>query len=123
MDLQSAIDAAATDAAKKFVLVAQGSYYADPTKKDRTKSFILKNGVKIYGGFDPNSSSLKRYRDVSILEGKLASYGNTYQLLKGQSLNNTSILDAFLIQNASGSPNGSGSGLYLYDNSSPSLKT
>lgn len=121
MDLQAAINAAAADATKEFVLVAQGSYYADLAKDDITKSFELKSGVKIYGGFNPSDMNAARDLKGSILEGKLTASKNTKQILMGNNLSDTTYIDGFLIQNATSADDIKGGGLSLSGNSKPNL--
>lgn len=130
LDLQSAIDAAFADANKDTVLVAQGSYFADPDKTNQEKFFELKSGVKIYAGFEKNTDLNKRTSNVSILEGKLSNSLNSKLLLKGENLANTTVVDGFLIQNALNADAGTSTdkpenyikgGALLLVNSSPKL--
>lgn len=144
LDLQTAINKAYRHSTKKFVLVAQGSYYADPNKIDISKSFELKDGVKIYGGFETNNLDIKkiltkqRKFGTSILEGNLGNGTNTQLIVKGKNLSSNTILDGFTIQNALNADDGfdstentdtdeeidciniNGAGFYLLD-SSPTL--
>lgn len=124
--LQDAIDKAFAATPKKLVLVANGSYFADHKKTSKEKSIILKDGVKIYGGFDPTKADAARNLQVSILEAKMSDELVSKILVKGIGLSATSLLDGFLIQNAlnredlSNSSNRNCAGINL-NNSSPIL--
>lgn len=102
--LQDAIDKAfAATPDKKIVLVAKGSYYADPLQTTLEKSFELKDGVKIYGGFDTENPDAPRNLQASILEADMGNDHKTKILLKAQGVSNSSLLDAFVLQNADNS--------------------
>ncbi|MEY4928162.1 MAG: hypothetical protein RI894_2600 [Bacteroidota bacterium] len=140
-DLQSAINAAVGG---DEIWVAAGSYKptqdpfgstapADP----RNKTFTLKNGVKIYGGFFGNESTVaERYGSASTLSGDIGTAGdatdNAYHVLLSVSDAATTVLDGFTI--SGGNANGgtpitvetktisstSGGGMYN-NSSSPTL--
>lgn len=106
LDLQTAIDKVAKDDSLEFVLVSEGVYYADPSKKDFAKFIRLKDGVKIYGGFDSKSKKLTRYAKTSIFEGRLLEktpikpgvFSKT--IFAGENLaSGKNIIDGFVIQN------------------------
>lgn len=114
----------ALENAQKYqtILVAKGSYYADFNRKNTDATFVLKNNIRIYGGFDPSDPKKARDLKASILEGKLNSNLNTKLLVKGENLDNTTVLDGFTIQNSLNSGKDvSGAGMYL-QNSNPILK-
>ena len=131
-DLQNALSiASATDQ----IWVAKGTYYPTSTS-DRTISFIMKNGVSIYGGFlGLSSETLITQRDwknnVTILSGDIGTptlvSDNSYHVVsnnfQANPLTNTAILDGFSIVsgNANGtSPHDSGGGM-LNISASPTL--
>jgi len=114
-DLQPAIDAASTG---DIIRVAQGLYLpttarlaADP----RTKSFILKDGVQIMGGFLAGTHTREPKLYPSIMSGDLDMNdinkdgnfinetwetevgNNAYSVVFGENLSNTTILDGFII--------------------------
>lgn len=116
-------DALENAASGQTILVAQGSYYADPAKTDKAKSFKLVEGVKIYGGFATDSDYKNKPRnfEASILEGKLGENSKTRQIITGENLTNATVLDGFLIQNAFNDDSSKeGAALYL-KNSSPKI--
>ncbi|MGB8982233.1 MAG: clostripain-related cysteine peptidase, partial [Anaerolineales bacterium] len=85
------------------IWVMAGTY--KPTDgTDRTISFVLKNGVALYGGFD-GTETLRAQRDpgrhVSILSGDLGIVGtttdNSYHVVVGSGTDGTAVLDGFTI--------------------------
>jgi len=132
--LQSALTAAVSN---DQIWVAKGTY-KPTTDTDRTKSFQMKNGVTIYGGFagtETASSQRTNYgvgdANETILSGDIGTVGattdNCYHVIYNPDLttdiNNSAILDGFTIKggNADGaSPHNSGSGVYNAS-SSPTL--
>jgi parallel beta-helix repeat protein len=132
-DLQAALDVALVE---DEIWVAEGIYR--PTVEhggtgDRYKSFQMKNGVAIYGGFAGIESSLEE-RDwvnhVTILSGDLGTEGdasdNSYHVFYHPdelALDGSAVLDGFTITggNADGAewPSTHGGGLYNSYASSP----
>ncbi len=120
-DLQSALNSTCPDITQ--IWVAAGTYY--PTSgADRNVSFVMKNGVAIYGGFegteDPLSFDLADRDFVTnetILSGDLlgddgndfANYSdNSYHIIRNSSaIDKTAILDGFSI--SGGNADGPGS--------------
>ena len=87
------------------VWVAAGTY--KPTSgSDRTKSFEMKNGVTIYGGFPATGNPTMNDRDwtthVSILSGDIGVVGdrsdNSYHVFWNTFLSSAAILDGFTIR-------------------------
>ncbi len=119
-DLQAMIDAAGTTE----VWVAAGTY-KPTTGTDRTVSFVMKNGVAIYGGFNGTETQLSQ-RDwetnVTILSGDIGTVGdnadNSYHVIfnNNNGLDSTAILDGFTITggnaNDSTLPHSFGGGMY-----------
>src|SRR5512136_2310438 len=135
-DLEPALAAAL---AGDQIWVAAGTY--KPTAVhggvgDRFKSFQMKNGVALYGGFDPSVGVIAfEDRDwvsyVTILSGDLGTVGdpadNCYHVFchpAGTNLNNTAILDGFTVTGGNASelswPDFAGGGMFN-DGSSPAL--
>ena len=149
--LQDAINTAATNSCVKQVWVAKGTYYpttdstgnASPTD-NRTKTFFIKNGIAIYGGFAGNE--LLGYnlslRDITnnqtILSGDVdgtsdvvsgsgqaltitGNAGNAYHVVFNSQVIGTTVLDGFTVTggnaNGSTSVDRNGGGIYN-DNSS-----
>ena len=127
ISLQSALTNAAVVSGDQ-VWVATGVYSPGSLS---TSSFVLKNGVKIYGGFAGGETSLSQRNystNVTILSGGANPpiSSNSYHVVADSSstLNSTTTLDGFTIQNgyASGAAsNAYGAGIYLHSNSSPTL--
>jgi predicted outer membrane repeat protein len=117
------------------IWVAAGTYY--PTSgTDRSISFVMKNNLAIYGGFDGTEDPLTfdlADRDFvaneTILSGEIGDQGttadNSYTVVSGTGTNATAILDGFTITagnaNAGGGtvPDSRGGGMFIGDNSSP----
>jgi len=91
------------------VFVAKGNYNVGST------SFIMKNNVEIYGGFDPDNE-IDDLSDTRILPNETAFEGS---VLNGENqrpviwnydngLNNTAILDGFTVKNGNNNDNAGG---------------
>lgn len=100
-DLQSALSAASFG---DEIWVAAGTYLPT-TGSSRTVSFVMKNGVAVYGGFN-GTETLRSQRDfnsnATILSGNIGSPGsqtdNTHRIVTAQSVNNLTILDGFQLK-------------------------
>lgn len=108
LDLQQAL---AVSGAGDTIWVAKGIYY--PTNGiDRNISFVLRNGVHLYGGFAGTESDLTQ-RDfqlnITTLSGNIGAppgNDNSYHVLLGAGLDSTTVLDGFVV--SGGMANGSG---------------
>ena len=105
-DLQTAMDAARNCINITQIWVAAGTYLPTTTT-DRTLSFILINGVSIYGGFPNTGTPTFAQRNLSsnktILSGDIGVSGtitdNSYHVINNPSGTlNTAVLDGFTIQ-------------------------
>lgn len=120
-DLQAMINASATG---EEVWVVAGTY--KPTQKllgistdNRDKTFILKAGVKIFGGFGGTETLLtERNMDtnVTILSGDLnsddvASMGDAYHVVASAGSSTGAVLDGFTIQHGFGDATSTVSGV------------
>lgn len=108
--LQSAIDAANSG---DEIWVAQSVYKPG---NNRTDSFVLKDGVTIYGGFAGNETSLEQRdsdKNITYLSGNIGKQrdqkDNNYTVVKLNS-GSTATLDGFAIQD--GNSNNRGGGVY-----------
>ena len=107
------------------IWVAKGTYR--PTlETDRTVSFILKNGVKMYGGFAGYETSISQRdikNNVTELSGDLGTQGNksdnSYHVVDISNTTGSSVLDGFSIShgNADIYSQRSGGGIYGYQSS------
>ena len=141
-NLQSALALAGSGAQ---IWVADGIYYPDEgtgqTDDDRTSTFSLKDGVKIYGGFAGGETSLSQRNpatNVAILSGDLQQNDsqqpiitniatvtgigdNAYHVVSSNGNPTTTLLDGFTITagNANGSvfPSNVGGGVYTFSTS------
>lgn len=113
------------------IWVAAGTYspeatppgYSQPTN-NRTWTFYIKNGVKLYGGFTGSETLLdqrNRTANPTILSGDIGQlnviYDNAYHVLTIDNADPTTIVDGFIIEkgraDGSSSPNYDvGGGLY-----------
>ena len=115
-NLQYAISVATNS---QEIWVMQGTYKPGTTRDD---TFILKNGVRYYGGFSGNESSLNQ-RDillnVTILSGDIGVLGNnadnSQHVVSANGANNATILDGFTI--TGGNSDVDGGGLYSINSS------
>jgi cysteine-rich repeat protein len=129
-DLQPALAAATSG---NEIWVAEGTY-KPTTTTDRTISFVMKNGVGIYGGFNGTETALSQRNwtmNVTTLSGDIGTVGvnsdNSYHVIFNDQngLDNTAILDGFTITggNANGNATqvlGFGGGI-LNLNASPKI--
>ncbi|MFA7444872.1 MAG: choice-of-anchor Q domain-containing protein [Flavobacteriaceae bacterium] len=94
------------------VFVATGNYNVG------ANSFIMKNGVEIYGGFDPDNN-IKTLDDERILpnrgtaEGSVLNGQNVRPVIwnvftSGTALNTSAVLDGFTVMNGLGDTDGGG---------------
>ncbi|MEM1326680.1 MAG: choice-of-anchor Q domain-containing protein [Bacteroidota bacterium] len=113
-NLQNALNAvSSSNPCETEIWVAQGTYYPDEgsgqTDNDRNASFVMKNNVGIYGGFD-GTETMRYQRDfaanVTILSGDIdqndgtsGNGGNSYHIIfnLNNGLNSTAILDGFTL--------------------------
>lgn len=105
-NLQGMINASA---ANDEVWVAAGTYLPiekiDASGGARDVSFILKAGVKIYGGLTDGATDLTSRNfiiNTSILSGNLGVAGKAYHVVVSKGSSNNAILDGFTIQDGLG---------------------
>ncbi|MFN0291453.1 T9SS type A sorting domain-containing protein [Pedobacter helvus] len=103
-DFKTAVDAAVIG---DEIWVAKGTY-----QTASGNSFSMKNGVKIYGGFNGGELSLS---DRNFLSNPTKLMGNNQRVIYNSSLNNTATIDGFII---TGGVTNAGGAMYN-DNSSP----
>lgn len=129
MDAYKSLQVALTAATSGYqIWVAKGTY-KPAGGIDRSKTFSLKNGVAIYGGFAGGETLLSQRKpavNVTILSGEIGSAGtsdNSYHVVSGSSIGSTAVLDGFTVTggNADG-PEPYGGGMYDSSFASPTLK-
>lgn len=94
------------------IWVAEGTYTASQTN-DRNASFVLKDGVKVYGGFSGYELQLTdrnwQYHPT-ILSGEIGNNSdqndNTFTIVSTHNVSTETVLDGFIITN--GNANGEG---------------
>ncbi len=111
------------------IWVAAGQY-KPTTGSSRSASFILRDGVNLYGGFAGNETELSE-RDwtanITALNGDIGQQGvvsdNVYTVLRLSNLTSSIVLDGFRVMNGNNNAGyGKGGGLY-YTNSTNGLLT
>ncbi len=127
-DLQAAL---ATAQSGDQIWTAQGTYKPTNTA-DRNVSFVLKDGVEVYGGFG-GTETLLTQRDsglhITTLSGDIGTPGdnsdNSYHVLTSNNLSSAAILDGFTITGGAAHalqfPQRGGGGMYN-DRGSPTLR-
>jgi predicted outer membrane repeat protein len=126
-DLQSALTSATTG---DQIWVADGTYRpAISTSTDRTASFIIPDGVQVYGGFTGGETDLTQRdveKNVAILNGDIGTTGNVtdnvYNVVTISDTTRDTILNGFTITggNATGGATTSstvGGGIYSFNSS------
>jgi len=94
-----------------MIWVAQG-VYRPTTTADRTISFVIKDGIQLYGGFKGGETSLNQRswnQYITILSGEIGEPGvqdNSYNVLYSRNVGPTTIVDGVLV--TGGNANGSG---------------
>ncbi|MCP4105702.1 MAG: hypothetical protein GY749_09215 [Desulfobacteraceae bacterium] len=112
------------------IWVAEGIYM--PTSgNDREATFLLENGVKIYGGFAGTESGLNN-RDwtsnSTVLSGDIGTANditdNSYHVVTGSMTDSTAVLDGFTVTRGNAGsdtfPDHDGGGMFTY-NGSPTV--
>lgn len=105
------------------IWVASGQY-KPTTSTTRTISFVLKDGVNIYGSFSGNETLLSE-RNIIInpttLNGDIGQLGevndNSYNIIRGDNITSNIILDGFRIINGNSSNSSYKGGAISYTNS------
>ena len=105
-NLQSALTAALSG---DEIWVAAGTY-KPTTATDRSISFVMKDGVAIYGGFVGNETALNQRPTINPVSGIHSSTSlsgdigtvndpndNSYRVIKTTNLNTTAVLDGFVV--------------------------
>jgi hypothetical protein len=128
-NLQAMVNASIANSGSQ-VWVAKGEYKSVTdlhgnitTAHPRAATFVMKNGVAIYGGFAGTETQLSQRNwenNVTILSGDIGEIGsnsdNSYHVVYNNLFNNTAILDGFTITagNADGltEPTGIGGGMF-----------
>ena len=141
-DLRAIINNAAPGNA---IWVAAGMYH--PSAFDRSASFSMKNGVRIYGGFNGTETSLNQRNwtvNQSILSGDLPendiiigtgmsteiqyNSDNSFHVISNQNLDTTAVLDGMYVQggytdgSVLGATNRSSGGGMLIENSAATIR-
>lgn len=123
-NLPDALQKASNTCKNTEIWVTSGTYYPTETSTDRTASFVLKNNVKLRGGFNatevPGDLHIRRYQFTTLSgdidrDGTLA--GNSYHVVRSTDVNNSAVLNGFIITggNADGDvnlDNDRGGGMY-----------
>ena len=135
-NLQDALAVANSCSSVQQIWVAKGVYYPDEGGSkiagDRNASFVLKNGLAIYGGFAGGETSLSQRNlktNGTTLSGEIqqnANNGdNSYHVVLASNVDNTAVLDGFIVTlgnaNEGGQNREEGGGMYNSDNATPTV--
>lgn len=110
------------------IWVAAGIYKASATD-NRSTSFVMKNGVNVYGGFNGTETSLDQ-RNIATapttLSGDIGELGtnndNTRNIIRIQNFTSAFMLDGFIISNGyTAAESGAGAGAYITSNSGANI--
>ena len=140
-DLQYALTKAKPGTA---IWIAAGNYFPTTctscTEKDRSMSFVIPEGVEIYGGFDGTEKRLRQrdfQKNLTRLSGNIGQpgrYDNSYTVVTTQSTSRATLLDGLIIadgqadaRKSAGHPFRSGGGLFndgagIGNSSNPTLR-
>jgi predicted outer membrane repeat protein len=119
-DLQTALSSAFVN---DDIWVATGTYKPTQTST-RTISFVMKNGVDIFGGFNGTETSITE-RDIvanpTYLSGDIGAQGdntdNTYKVVKIQNFTTPFTFDGFrVVSGYDETSSGKGAGIYVFNN-------
>ncbi len=95
-DLQTALN---SGPAAKDVWVAEGTYR--PSGSDRAASFVLKNNLRIYGGFPASGNPVFLERNPhayrTLLHGRLPNNASAWHVVTAPNTNASAVLDGFVI--------------------------
>lgn len=87
------------------VWVAEGTYFPDSGTGDRGRSFILSDGVSLYGGFASGAGNFTERNPAlrpTILSGDIGLPGdasdNSYHVVQGSNIGSLTIMDGFIIE-------------------------
>ncbi len=124
------------------IFVAKGKYVPSSVS-DRNEAFVLRGGIRFFGGFAGFEKSPKQ-RDftqntpnTTILSGDIGIVGdstdNSYNILRSENLDSTTVIDGFRFMHANSNGGDdltprysnlvSGGGIYLYNKKGFRLKT
>jgi hypothetical protein len=119
-DLQTALSVAFIN---DDIWVASGIYKPTQTTT-RTISFVMKNGVDMFGGFNGTETNISQ-RDITAnptyLSGDIGTLGdntdNTYKVVKIQNFTTPFTFDGFrVVSGYDATSSGSGAGMYIFNN-------
>ncbi|MDL2257291.1 hypothetical protein LJC06_03695 [Bacteroidales bacterium OttesenSCG-928-I14] len=118
--LQRALKAAETNTSIDKIYVYKGDYYPTTrgTSADRTATFTIPAGVKIYGGFNSITETEGNRTATSNLDGNIntSNEADAYHVVTISGDMNGAVLDRFVVRNgrATGmSDKGFGAGIYM----------
>lgn len=110
------------------VWVAAGTYTPDPSGVDRDASFVLPEGVEIYGGFDGSETQLAQRDPIAhptILSGELGGGARSYHVVTVDGAGSGTLLDGFTVRAGRSDGSGlraAGAGM-LIDSGTPRIRT
>lgn len=122
-DLQAALSVAFVN---DDIWVATGTYKPTSTTS-RSISFVMRNGVDMYGGFNGTETAVEQRNitaNPTTLSGDIGSLGdntdNTYRVVKVENFTTAFTFDGFrVVSGYNANSSSDGAGMYLADNPGP----
>lgn len=118
-DLKDALDKAKNNPGDTYEIWVAAGTYKPTDDNDRTKSFVLSNGIALYGGFSGTETAREQRKPAenhTILSGAIDDGQNSYHVVYADGAGKTAVLDGFTITDGNANDddtNKDGGGMYI----------